>query len=95
MVIFLTQNQSPKCFNANPLESAGAVAGWVMATSGGLQGKAHRLGAEMLPLESNRPRCFHRGLQPTGNPQSENSGRVLGANTPFFKSQLSEVSGHD
>lgn len=29
-----------------------------------------RLGAEMLPLKSNRPRCFHRGLQPTGNPQS-------------------------
>lgn len=47
-----------------------------------------RLGLKMLPLKSNRPRCFHRGLQPTGNPQSENSGRILDANLLFFK-------GHD
>lgn len=31
----------------------------------------------MLPLKNSRPRCFHRGLLPTGNPQSETLAFLL------------------
>lgn len=30
------------------------------------------MGVEMLSLKNKRPRCVHRGLLPTGNPQSAN-----------------------
>lgn len=49
-------------------------------------------GAEMLPLKSSRPRCFHRGPLPTGNPQSGTSVEILGAAGLLFKAGRNPIA---
>lgn len=52
------------------------------------------MGVEMLPLKSNRPRCFHRGLKPTGNPQSKELPNIMGGKRGFSKALFYQlVSG--
>jgi hypothetical protein len=51
------------------------------------------MGAQVFPVKnrlakSNRPRCFHRGLLPTGNPQSENYGTDYRFEPRFFQALI-------
>jgi hypothetical protein len=58
------------------------------------------MGAQVFPVKnrfskSNRPRCFHRGLLPTGNPQSENYGLHYRRELFVYQALLNKVAGHD